>query len=139
LSRFVLDCSVTMSWCFEDEVNEYSESILSSLQFSQALVPSLWALEVANVLLVAERRKRINAAQVAHAISLLQSLPISFDSLTAQQAMSATLSLGRFHALSAYDAAYLELALREGLPLATVDQRLIHAAQACGVSIFSIS
>jgi predicted nucleic acid-binding protein len=134
-----LDCSVTISWCFEDEVNDYSEGVLSSLQFSQALVPSLWGLEVANVLLVAERRKRITGAQVAHAISLLKSLPIAVDSLTVQQAMSATLSLGRFHTLSVYDAAYLELALREGLPLATVDQRLVQSAQACGLSIFSVS
>nr|WP_275072601.1 type II toxin-antitoxin system VapC family toxin [Petrachloros mirabilis] len=132
-----MDCSVSMSWCFGDEANEYADSVLNSLQTMNALVPSLWAIEATNVLLVAERRNRITPAQSIRAITLLQALPIFTDANSPQQLMSATLDLARSHKLSAYDAAYLELALREGLDLATLDKRLTQAAQECGVELFA--
>ncbi|MGB8701305.1 MAG: type II toxin-antitoxin system VapC family toxin [Thermosynechococcaceae cyanobacterium] len=137
MSRFVLDCSVSLSWCFEDEANPYADSVLDALQDSSALVPSLWAFEAANALLVAERRNRISSAQSIRAIALLQALPIFTDEVSPHQSMTATLSLARSHGLSAYDAAYLELALREGLALATLDKRLELAAQGCGVILFA--
>ncbi len=137
MTRFVLDCSVSMSWCFDDEANEYADSVLNSLQTISALVPNLWAIEATNVLLVAERRKRITPAQSIRAIALLQALPIFTDENSPQQTMSATLDLARSHGLSAYDAAYLELALREGIALATLDKRLAQAAQECGVELFA--
>ncbi len=137
MSGFVLDCSVSLSWCFEDEANEYADAVLNSLQTCNALVPNLWAIEATNILLVAERRSRITPAQSIRAIALLQALPIFTDANPSQQLMSATLDLARTHKLSAYDAAYLELALREGFALATLDKRLTQAAQECGVELFA--
>lgn len=126
-----------MSWCFSDETNAYADVVLDSMQEPQqkavALVPSLWSLEVANVLLVAERRQRLTPAQTTRAVTLLQALPITIDSLTAQQAFWTTLALGRSYGISAYDAAYLELAMRSGLPIATVDKRLSVIALQSGV------
>lgn len=129
-----------MSWCFSDETNAYADVVLDSMQDPQqkavALVPNLWSLEVANVLLVAERRQRLTPAQTTRAITLLQALPITIDVQTTQQAFLATLALGRNYGISAYDAAYLELAMRSGLPIATVDKRLSVIASQCGVKIY---
>jgi predicted nucleic acid-binding protein len=136
LTRFVLDCSVAMSWCFDDENNTYADQVLESLLTVKAIVPTLWPLEVANVLVVAERRKRLTEAQMIRAIALLQALPIGVDETTAQRALGATLTLAREHNLSAYDAAYLELAMREGLSLATVDAKLIQVISYCGVELY---
>ena len=137
MTRFVLDCSVAMSWCFDDETNTYADEVLGSLLTAEAVVPVLWSLEVANVLVVSERRKRLTEAQMIRAIALLQALPILVDEATAQQALGATLTLAREHSLSAYDAAYLELAMREGLSLATVDEKLVQVMRHCGVSLYS--
>ncbi|AFZ31107.1 PilT domain-containing protein [Gloeocapsa sp. PCC 7428] len=138
MSQFVLDCSVTMSWCLIDETNSYADAVLNSFNTDgvEALTPQLWSLEVANVLLVAERRGRITQAQTTRVITLLQALPIVIDLQTAQRAMGDTLALGRSLIISAYDAAYLELAMREGLPLATIDERLAKVANSCGVQTY---
>ncbi|CAA9562818.1 Death on curing protein, Doc toxin [uncultured Synechococcales cyanobacterium] len=136
MTGFVLDCSVAMSWCFEDEASAYADLVLDALKGTQAVVPSLWPLEVANVLSVAERRSCLSASQLTRAITLLQALPIRVDTLTAQQALGATLSLAREHSLSAYDAAYLEVAMREGLPLATADVQLLKVIKACGIPVY---
>ncbi|MBW1982232.1 MAG: type II toxin-antitoxin system VapC family toxin [Deltaproteobacteria bacterium] len=133
--RFVLDCSVTMSWCFADESDYYSDVVLDQLSKTEALVPSIWPLEVVNVLLVAERRKRINKAQAMRLVELLQSLPVAIDVSTAERATGSIHLLAREHKLSSYDAAYLELAMREGLPLATRDDQLARVAKRCGVEI----
>lgn len=135
--EFVLDGSVTMAWYFADEVNDYANAVRESLDERQAVVPSLWPLEVANTILVGEKRKRSTAAQAATWVGLLLSLPIAVDEQTASQAFAATLNLGRAQNLSAYDAAYLELAMRRGLPLATLDDRLKAAALSVGVAIYS--
>ena len=138
MTKFVLDCSVTMGWCFIDEASTYGDRVLDFLQTNGAgaVVPQLWSLEVANVLLVGERRGRLTTAQTTRAVTLLHSLPIVVDDLTARQGMGLILALGRECSLSSYDAAYLELAMREGLPLATTDNRLFNAAKSCGVAIF---
>jgi predicted nucleic acid-binding protein len=133
--RFVLDCSITMAWCFADEADGYADAVLDLLPGAEALVPAIWPLEVANVLLVAERRKRINEAQLARLVELLRSLPVIVDRGTLDRVMGAVLPLAREHKLSAYDAAYLELAMREGIPLATRDDRLAEAAHRCGVPL----
>ncbi len=133
--RFVLDCSITMAWCFADEADEYADAVLDLLLGAEALVPAVWPLEVANVLLVAERRERINEAQLARLVELLRSLPVVVDSGTLDRVMGAVLPLAREHKLSAYDASYLELAMREGIPLASRDDRLIEAAYRCGVPL----
>ncbi len=133
--RFVLDCSVTMSWLFKDEVDNYSESVLSLLRLQGALVPAIWPLEVANVLLTAERRQRVSEAQRVQFTELLVSLPIAVLNRAVDQTFNAILPLAREHKLSSYDASYLELALREGLPLATRDHKLRLAARHCGVPL----
>ncbi len=136
MKRFVLDCSVTMSWCFEDEVTLDTEKILEALSRSEAIVPSLWPLEVSNVLLVAERRRRLKEADSARFLSLLNSLPIVVDQDTTYKAFSTTLLLAREHHLSAYDATYIELAMREGIPFATLDLTLRKAAKKVGVKLW---
>jgi predicted nucleic acid-binding protein len=133
--QFVLDCSVAISWCLVDENNDYANGILAMMPDSEAFVPGIWSLEIANVLLVAERRNRMTSEQSEEAIALLQSLLIQVDTVTYANALSATLELGRQEGLAAYDAAYLELALRLGLPLATIDNRLAQAATRCGVDL----
>lgn len=132
---FVLDCSISMSWCFEDEATPGTDALLRLLLEDEALAPSIWPLEVVNVLLVAERTNRLTEAQTMRLIALLQSLPITVDESTSEQAMGNILSLARSHKLSSYDAAYLELATREGLPLATKDKKLIKAAKRSGLKI----
>ncbi len=130
---FVLDCSITLAWFFEDEADGYAEAVEDSLASASAVVPSLWSLEVANGLLVGERRRRTTEAKVTQFLALLRSLPITADDETAARAWSETLPLARAHHLSAYDAAYLELAVRRGLPLAALDEKLAAAAEAVGV------
>ncbi len=135
MKRFVLDNSVVMAWYFEDEANAYTSAILESLAASEALVPTIWPLEVANVLLVGERKGRGSEARTSRFVALLDALPIRVDAATSQHALSGILTLAREQRLSAYDAAYLELAMREGLALATQDKALRRAAEACGVAL----
>jgi predicted nucleic acid-binding protein len=124
-----------MSWCFEDEAAPYTESVLDRLAGEEARVPAVWPLEVANVLLAAERRRRLTEAQSRRFVELLSTLPIHVDETTPARAMDGILSLAREQSLSAYDAAYLELAMREGLPIATRDLPLTEAARRCGVPL----
>lgn len=133
--QFVLDCSVAISWCLVDEDSDYANDILTIMPNCEAFVPGIWSLEIANVLLVAERRNRMTQEQSEEAIALLQSLLIQVDPATDVNALGTTLMLGRQEGLAAYDAAYLELALRLGLPLATIDTRLAEAASRCGVEL----
>jgi len=137
LREFVLDGSVTMAWYFKDEMDDYANAVRDGMDQSQAFVPSLWPLEVANTVVMGERRKRSTPAQAATWLSFLGILPIVVDGETTARAWGDTLSLARAHNLSAYDAAYLELAMRRGLPLATRDDRLKAAAAAVGVSLFT--
>jgi predicted nucleic acid-binding protein len=123
LIYFVLDCSISISWCLVDEDDDYANAVLNLMPEATAFVPEIWSLEIANTLLVAERRKRLTVEQTQEAINLLESLSISLDSLTSAQALKETLILGREQGLASYDAAYLELALRCNLPLATNDVR----------------
>jgi predicted nucleic acid-binding protein len=122
-----------MAWCFEDEAVEATDAILDRMAADVATVPSLWQLEVANVLLVAERRKRIKEAQARRFLELLGSLPIRIDQ--SGDDPLAILAVGRRHGLSAYDAAYLVLAERLAMPLATLDGRLRTACRNAGVPL----
>ena len=131
--RFVLDCSVAISWCLVDENNDYANAVLALMPNAEAFVPEIFTLEIANTLLVSERRNRMTLAQTKSAINLIQSLPISIDSQTSIKALDATLTLGREQGLASYDAAYLELAIRLGLPLVTLDEKLAKAARSCSV------
>jgi predicted nucleic acid-binding protein len=126
---------VAVAWCFGDETNPYSEAVLQDLADTGAVAPSIWPMEMANVLLVAERRKRISKAQSRRFVELLRTLPIAVDDVSVARAWDGVLSLAREQHLSAYDAAYLELAMREGLPIATRDKALRKAAMRCGVAV----
>ncbi|MFZ5911759.1 MAG: type II toxin-antitoxin system VapC family toxin [Chloroflexota bacterium] len=131
---FVLDASMTLAWCFYDEGGQQAERVLDLLSASQAIVPSLWLLEVSNAVLNAERRNRLTAADSARFLQLLRGLPIQIeDASSIERAWGEILNLARAHRLSTYDAAYLELAMRSGAPLATLDDALYKAASACGV------
>lgn len=134
--NLVLDASVTLAWCFEDEGDAYAVRVLEALRSSEAVVASLWPLEVANGLLVAERRGRLDAAGAARFMELVLGLPIAMDPGTRSRALLGAHGVGRARTLSAYDAAYLELALRRGIPLATLDRPLREAALDAGVGLF---
>lgn len=138
MTRMVVDASVSLAWCMPDEVDGFAASVLRSLATNSAIVPAHWSLQVTNALIVAERKGRIGAADTIRAITLLHALPIAVDAQTADRAMGETLSLARAHRLTTYDAAYLELAVREGLPLATQDTDLKRAAKEIGVATFNV-
>jgi len=135
LIDFVLDTSVVVSWCLKDEKDDYSDHILDHLSTRDAVVPALAPFEIANVLLVAERRGRLTEADANRFISLFDSLPIHLDQESPNKIRVRILEIGRKHRLSAYDSAYLELAMREGLHLATRDKTLRSAALKSGVPI----
>lgn len=136
--RFVLDCSVTAAWFFEDEFNSYVRSVrdLLLLQDTVAIVPAIWSAEVANVLFQAERRRRIASEKVNEGLQILSQLPIETDQLPMSH-MGHVLRLCRKYALTSYDALYLELALRRNAELATQDRKLKASAKAEGVSVIS--
>jgi predicted nucleic acid-binding protein len=138
IKRFVLDASVTVAWCFEDETTKFSEAVLDLFSDgAEAVVPSIWPLEVANALLTAERRKRIAPAQVSSFLQWIGGLPISVIAMDAEQAFRQVLPQARQYGLSEYDAAYLNLSLVEELPLATVDSELRRSARTAGVTLIS--
>ncbi|MCX6577323.1 MAG: type II toxin-antitoxin system VapC family toxin [Candidatus Aminicenantes bacterium] len=136
-NSFVIDNSVVMSWCFRDQANPYADSILERLSAAVAYVPSVWSLEVVNVLLSAERKKYIGQADSVRFISLLSQLPIFVEYESPEKAMKDLLGLARAHNLSSYDSSYLDLAMRKGLPLATLDEKLRKAAANTNVSILT--
>jgi len=133
----VIDCSITMAWYFKDEATTYTGAVQASLESNRAAVPGLWPVEVVNVLLMGERRKRSTQAQATKWLRILSALPIAVDAKTPGAAFNEVLSLARSHGLTAYDAAYLELAIRLGLPLATLDNALKRAAQNVGVQHYA--
>jgi predicted nucleic acid-binding protein len=134
--NFVLDNSVIISWCFKNEANKYSDIVLDSLEYSVAAVPSIWLLEVVNVLLVAERRKRLSEADSTRFIELLNQLPIVVEHDLYENKMGDFMSMGRKYNLSSYDASYIELAMRSGLPLATLDKSLRSACKKAKVPVY---
>lgn len=132
----VIDSSIAIAWCFPDETDEYPQSVLGALASETAFVPDLWHLEIANTLLVGERRKRSTEADTTTWIGFLSALPITVDDQTKARAFAEIMHLARAHSLSSYDASYLELAMRRGLPLATLDDKLAAAAKAVGVTLY---
>ena len=136
---FVLDASVAMLWLVPQSNPagvSYATSVLSALKEAPAVVPSLWAVEVANVTAKVEAKGVVTEAQSQFFIALIERLDVSTDHSTSVHALGETLNLARRYKLSAYDATYLELALRMGLPLATLDADLAKAAKKAGVPAF---
>ena len=129
----IVDASMAMAWCFEDERSDETDAVLASVVASGGVVPPLWSAEVANVLVVAERRGRISPADVAQFVDLLERLPLSV--WEPDGSMSEVIACARQYDLSAYDATYLVAAMREGLPLATLDASLRRGASGAGVSV----
>ena len=127
---FVLDSSVTMAWAYAEETSPAVREVFEHLAQHGAWVPSLWRLEIANVLEMSVRRGSRDAAFRNATLEDLALLPIAIDTETDRHAWGATLHLATRHRLATYDAAYLELALRRGLPLATLDSELRAAAAA---------
>jgi len=138
MTGFVLDCSIAVSWCFEDEASEVCDALLERVRDEGALVPSLWHLELGNVMIQAERQGRIMSADVSTRLELIGDLPIVTDDETPLRAFPKILALARAENLTTYDAAYLELAVRRGLPLATNDKRLRNAGTNTGVQIIPV-
>ena len=137
MTEFVLDGSLALAWYFKDEADPYADAVAASFPATRAAVPVIWPLEVANALLTGERRQRSTQAQAATWLAYLAFLPIAVDDETNTRAWGDVLSLARAHRLSAYDAAYLELAVRRGLPIATLDEKLKAAASAVHVPAFA--
>jgi predicted nucleic acid-binding protein len=136
--NFVLDASVTLAWCFADEGGDYALGVLDELRSSEAVTASHWGLELANAFLVAERRRRIEAGDVSRLAKFVLALPIAVDPVARRRPVDSIHRLGRSHGLSAYDAAYLEVAVRYGIPIATLDSDLRAAAEAEGVGVLSV-
>ncbi len=135
---FVVDSSVSLAWCFEDEQTAAVMELLDRVVEAGAIAPQLWPFEALNGLLMAERRGRLDAARRRRLGGLLQSLPIVLDAETAGQAWSAVARLAEEFRLTAYDAANLELARRRTLPLATLDLPLRAAGKALGLTLLGI-
>ena len=136
---FVLDNSVTMRWFFGDGKPQeltYARKVLDAMKNTNALVPVTWGLEVANVIAKAEAKALVTEARSGAFLELLEGMDVEVDSATFAHALSDTLQLARQYKLSAYDASYLELALRSGLPLATLDEDLQKAAKKTRVKKF---
>jgi predicted nucleic acid-binding protein len=133
MSPIILDCSVTASWFIPDEFSKSSFNIRDKIRERGAIVPTIWSLEVGNVLLISERRKRITKEQRQKALYILKDLPIKTDELTFKNAWFETIELAEKYNLTLYDACYLELVLRYNSILATFDNNLKQAAKLAGI------
>lgn len=136
MKGFVLDCSVAMAWCFEDESDAYADGVLSALDEVAALVPAIWPYEVANVLTFGLRRGRANAASCMRASALLESLPISIAGAPMKNDIRKLQSAAERYKLTSFDAAYVDLAIEAGVPLSTLDDAQREAARRAGVKLF---
>lgn len=136
MNGIVIDASVALAWCFPDEASKYADSVLLALENETVIVPAIWAVEVANALLVGERRKRIRQSEVRRFVDLVKGLSIVEDGQVFAETASNVLTLAREHMLSAYDAAYLDVAVRHEIPLATLDDALQKACALAGINIF---
>ena len=138
VNGIVIDASVALAWCFPDEASDYADRVLVALENQTAIVPSIWSVEVTNALLVGERRKRIQQPEVRRFVELLKGLNILEDGQPFADTVSNILPLAREYDLSAYDAAYLDVAVRHGASIATLDVALQKAGRAAGIKIFKV-
>jgi predicted nucleic acid-binding protein len=132
----VIDASVALAWGFSGEASEYADGVLVALEGHTVVVPALWAVELTNALLVAERRKRIRQSEIRRFVELLGGLTLLVDSQRLAESVNNILPLAREYGLSAYDAVYLDVALRHGASLASLDDRLQKAARKAGIATF---
>ncbi|HXP84008.1 MAG TPA: type II toxin-antitoxin system VapC family toxin [Bryobacteraceae bacterium] len=132
MSLLVLDASVTLAWCFPDEDPSYAVFTRNAARESELIAPSLWPFEVANGLLVAERKRRLKPGDAGRFLGLLDALDVDVE-LASTAIAAACVAIARNHSLSVYDASYLELAVRRKSRLATLDGALAKAARNTGV------
>jgi predicted nucleic acid-binding protein len=135
VSAVVIDSSIALTWCFEDEASPETDLLFERVRDDGAVVPALWHLELGNVLLQAEKRGRITKDDVAVRLGLIAELPIAVDQETTIRAWREILTMARAERLTTYDSTYLELAVRRGLPLLTKDMELAAAARRLGVTV----
>jgi predicted nucleic acid-binding protein len=135
VTAFVLDASIALAWCFADEATPATDALLDRLADREAIAPALWRIEVANALAMAERRGRLSVAGLTRSVDLLRRLAVAIDPEGSERAFRELLELARSERLIVYDAAYLELALRLGLPLASKDIKLRKAAARLGLAV----
>lgn len=135
MTDLVLDCSIAVSWLFEDEASETTDKILDMVKDRGAWVPNLWHLEVVNVLIQASKQNRISYASIPKRLEALSKLPVKTDLETHSRAFTDTIYLAEEQKLTSYDAAYLELAFRRTLHLATRDKALLKAAKRLKISV----
>jgi len=133
--ELVLDASLTLAWALPDEASKYSDRMLQRVATGKAWVPAIWPHEIANGLLMAQRRGRVTAAQRVAFVEELLKLPIEMEQRSARGVLDTHVTLAEKYALTAYDAAYLDLALRKGVALATQDKALKAAAKKAGVKL----
>lgn len=134
MADFVIDASVASTWCFKDELTVYSDSVLDAVSGSViAIAPRLLLYEIHNTTLMGLRRQRIDKADADVFLQLFSNLPIQ---IVDPASYSAVFALAQRHGLTVYDAAYLDLAIREGLPIASLDKNLLRAAGHAGISVF---
>ncbi|HAY22653.1 MAG TPA: VapC toxin family PIN domain ribonuclease [Desulfobacterales bacterium] len=138
-TALVLDAATAVAWAFEDEANSYADMVLETLIEGQAFTPSIWPLEVGHALLLAERLGRLEQAGTVQFLELLGQLPIFIEAERSERLTAEYLALARTKGLSICQAAYLHLAMRRGLPLATTDAALREAARGVGVPVFGQS
>jgi predicted nucleic acid-binding protein len=138
VTAFVLDASIALAWCFADEATPTTDALLDRLADEDAAAPALWRLEVANALAMAERRGRLSVAGLTRSVSLLQRLAVAIDSEGAERAFRELLDFARGESLTVYNAGYLELALRLGLPLASKDAKLRKAGAVLGLALLGV-
>jgi predicted nucleic acid-binding protein len=131
----VIDSSIALSWCFDDEASPETDILFERVRDDGAVVPGLWHLELGNVLLQAEKRGRISAGDVAVRLDLIAALPIAIDPETTARAWHDILTIARARRLTTYDATHLELAMRRHLPLLTKHNELARAAKQLGVEV----
>ena len=132
---FVLDSSVALAWLLPDEGSEATDALADRLEHEPAVVPAIWPLEVGNALLIAQRRGRLTEKEVDRLLSVVVELPIETEPAALNDRMSSVMSMARKLGLTAYDAAYLEIAKRRAIPLATLDARLRHACGQSGIEV----
>ncbi len=136
MAVFVIDASATLPWCFADEATAATNAVLIRLRTGdEAIVPAHWPVEVANALLIAVRRQRISPDDAHQFLLDLESLPMRVEATTKNLVRAGVFPVAEQYGLTVYDAAYLELALREGIPLMTLDKDLRKAAGASGVPL----
>ena len=135
MSAFILDCSVAIAWCIEDEASAKTDALLERVRDFGACVPQLWGYEFANVMIQAHKRGRLSDTQLFAMFELMEDLPITLTCETDFAAFKDVVTLAQAENLTSYETAYLALAMEKNLPLATLDKALRRSCKNVGVEV----